>query len=199
MRTILERPYFERDPVTCARGLLGCGLRWGDRAGIIVETEAYDAKGDPACHTFSRPSSRAFLARHPAGTAYVYLNYGMHWMLNVLVKGRREGFVLLRAIEPVAGIEAMRAARGIDTDTALCSGPGKLAQALGVTGGDHGRDLCGGGEVGFTRRSGRVSVAAGPRIGISLAAELPWRFFLAGNDHVSPGKKKAGRVGPGRL
>ena len=104
----LDRSFFQRDPVTCARELIGCTLRWRNCAGVIVETEAYGAVNDEACHTWSRPSAREFVARHPAGAAYVYFNYGMHWMLNVLVKGGSEdGFVLFRAIEPGEGIAAM--------------------------------------------------------------------------------------------
>ena len=104
----LTRDFFARDPVTCARELIGCTLVWGRCAGIVVETEAYAAVNDEACHTWSRPSARKFVAEHPAGAAYVYFNYGMHWMLNVLIKGGTEdGFVLFRALEPTAGIPAM--------------------------------------------------------------------------------------------
>jgi len=83
----IERSFFERNPVMCARELIGCTLGLGSTMGIIVETEAYAAAGDPACHTMKRPSAREFVATNPPGTAYVYLNYGMHWMLNFLVKG----------------------------------------------------------------------------------------------------------------
>src|SRR5262245_36895962 len=109
---MLKRSFFERDPVTCARELVGCRLTVGEFGGIIVETEAYDVEGDEACHTAFRPSARAFVASHQAGAAYVYFNYGVHWMLNVLVKGTRFGFVLIRALEPVDGIEQMRISRG---------------------------------------------------------------------------------------
>ena len=91
-------------PLECARALIGCELSWNDCAGLIVETEAYAVINDEACHTFSRPSTRAFVERHPAGTAYVYLNYGVHWLLNVLVKGGPEdGIILIRALEPTRG------------------------------------------------------------------------------------------------
>jgi DNA-3-methyladenine glycosylase len=190
----LPRAFFERDPVTCARELIGCRLVWGRCAGIVVETEAYSAVGDEASHTWTRPSARAFVAAHMAGAAYVYFNYGVHWMLNVLVKGgSTEGFVLFRALEPLDGVALMherrsanrRVARGPIPSTALCSGPGKLAQALGVTGRDHGRDFCGGKQAALFAPGGAVEIGSGRRIGISRAQELPWRFVLAGSTHLS--------------
>ena len=104
----LTAPYFERHPVECARDLIGCVFEWRGCAGRIVETEAYTAEGDPACHTFFRPGARRFVQSHEAGTAYVYLNYGVHWLFNVLVKGPdMAGFVLFRALEPTSGIGEM--------------------------------------------------------------------------------------------
>ncbi len=187
-----------RDPVTCARELIGCTLLWGKCAGVVAETEAYSAVGDEACHTWTRPSARAFVAAHPPGAAYVYFNYGMYWMLNVLVKGgAEEGFVLLRALEPATCLAAMtrrRAAAQKSAKTlkphALCSGPGKLAQALGVTGRDHGRDFCAGKGASFLPPTSSVEVQTDARIGISRAQHLPWHFLLAGSAHISvqPGK-----------
>ena len=204
----LARDFFARDPVTCARELIGCTLVWGRCAGVIVETEAYAAVNDEACHTWSRPSARAFVAKHPPGAAYVYFNYGMYWMLNVLVKGGAEdGFVLFRAIEPTAGIAAMTRRRAanfksknskLKSLTSLCSGPGKLAQALGVTGQDHGRDFCDDLGVRFFPPAAAVDVETDVRVGISRAEDLPWRFLLRGSGHISV-KPKAGRVGfPGK-
>ena len=190
----LARAFFERDPVTCARELIGCTLVWGKCAGIIVETEAYAAEGDEASHTWTRPSARHFVAKHPPGAAYVYFNYGMYWMLNVLVKGPQgDGFVLFRALEPTQGLAAMqrrRLANRKSTErslrpTALCSGPGKLAQALGVTGKDHGRDFCRDARILLTRPKSTAEVLTCIRIGISRAQLLPWRFLLADNGHVS--------------
>jgi DNA-3-methyladenine glycosylase len=190
---VIEREFFERSPLVCARGLIGAGLRFGECSGIIVETEAYDSVGDEASHTFFRPSSRVFLETHIPGTAYVYLNYGMHWLLNVLVRGRRDGFVLIRAVEPIAGLEVMAARRKVAQVRKLCSGPGRLTQAFGIDGRFHGTDLCGEGEVFFEPRRGRPRVVADGRIGISVAGELPWRFTLAGSPFVSvPVKKEAG-------
>src|SRR5436190_20924421 len=146
---MLERAFFQRDPLTCAQELIGCELVWGDCAGIVVETEAYAAVGDEAAHTFFRPSARTFVASHPPGAAYVYFNYGMYWLFNVLVKGGPEdGFVLIRALEPVRGVELMQKRRFPDKRgkeapiQTLCSGPGKLTIAMGIDGRDHGRDVC---------------------------------------------------------
>jgi DNA-3-methyladenine glycosylase len=190
----LPREFFDRDPITCARELIGCRLVWGECAGIIVETEAYCAEDDEACHTWSRPSARAFVAKHAPGAAYVYFNYGVHWMLNVLVKGVTDGFVLFRAVEPTTGLAAMRqrreAARRSSSsrplpDTALCSGPGKLAQAFGITGADHGKDFCAGGSIGLYPATSSIPATADVRIGISRAQHFPWRFLHADNAHVS--------------
>ncbi len=184
---MLPRSFFQRDPLTCARELIGCELMWNDCAGIIVETEAYFALGDEASHTFVRLSTRAFVEKHVPGTAYVYFNYGMYWLLNVLVKGgSADGFVLFRAIEPTRGIDAMKQRRRAGLKpTALCSGPGKMTIALGVDGADHGRDFCSGKSVGFRARAQPVEVESDVRIGISKAAHLPWRFLLRGSPFVS--------------
>ena len=183
---MIARPFFQRDPLTCAREMIGCELVWNDCAGIIVETEAYFAIGDEACHTFARPSARAFVENHAAGAAYVYFNYGMYWLLNVLVKGgSADGFVLFRAIEPTRGIEAMTRRRSNLKPTALCSGPGKLTMALGVDGSDHGRDLCLEKCAGFRAATQPVEAVADVRVGISKAAHLPWRFLLRGSQFVS--------------
>jgi DNA-3-methyladenine glycosylase len=182
----LERSFFERDFLECARALVGCELVWGQCAGRIVETEAYAAVGDEACHTFRRKAARDFVERNPAGTAYVYLNYGMHWLINVLVKGggEQDGIVLLRALAPTAGLEQMQLRRGRTELRDLCSGPGRLSQALGITGHDHQRDLCGGGAVGI-RKLAAAEVVADVRIGISRAVEFPWRFLEAESLWVS--------------
>lgn len=181
---MIPRDFFTQTPVECARGLVGCELVWGACSGVIVECEAYAAEGDPACHTFTRPSAREFVARHPAGTAYVYLNYGVHWMLNVLVKGEADGFVLLRALEPGRRADLMRRRRGGREGRGIAGGPGRLAAALGVTGRDHGSDLCTSARRCF-QPGGPADVVADGRIGISRAQNLPWRFSLRGNPHVS--------------
>src|SRR6478752_7321799 len=129
----LSANFFERNPVDCARELIGFHFRWNECVGRIVETEAYLSVDDPACHTWSRPGARAFVEKHEAGDAYVYLNYGVHWMFNVLVKGgEQSGFVLFRALEPYSGIEQMRMRREGVVDRLLGAGPGKLTRAFGI-------------------------------------------------------------------
>jgi DNA-3-methyladenine glycosylase len=182
---IIRASFFRRDPLNCARDLVGCELSWASCAGRIVETEAYNAIGDEASHCFVRPSARAFVERNKAGTAYVYFNYGVHWMLNVLVKGKENGFVLIRALEPTRGIALMRRRRGVHDLHRLCSGPGKLTQALAITGHDDEMDLCIDPKHCFRSAEQPVEVIADKRIGIQRSAHLPWRFTLRDNVHVS--------------
>jgi DNA-3-methyladenine glycosylase len=183
---MIGHAFFQRDPVACARDLVGAGLIWGKCAGKIVETEAYFAQEDEACHTFSRPSARAFVERNRAGAAYIYFSYGAHWMLNVLVKGETDGFVLIRALEPRQGIELMKKRRGVEDETRLCSGPGKLTQALDITKRHHEIDLCKDPQHCFVARGDEhVDVVADTRIGITRAAHHMWRFTIAGNAYVS--------------
>jgi DNA-3-methyladenine glycosylase len=183
---IVRPPFFKRDPLICARELIGTELIWGDCSGIVVEVEAYAAINDEAAHTFTRPSARSFIERNNAGAAYVYFNYGMHWMLNVLVKGNENGFVLIRALEPRKGIEQMKKRRGINDLKSLCSGPGKLTQALSITGRDHEIDLCADPRHCFARNSNMsADVIADMRIGITRSAHYPWRFTLKGSEFVS--------------
>lgn len=190
---MIEASFFERDPLSCARELVGTKLVWGECAGIVVETEAYLSENDEACHTFVRPRTRAFLARNKPGTAYIYLNYGVHWMLNALAKGEAgAGFVLIRALEPIAGLELMRARRGVEEVRKLCSGPGKLTQALQITRADDERDLCADAAHRFYHRDhGAVEIVADERIGITKSADLPWRFTLRGSPFVSVPVRKA--------
>ena len=185
MSSILE-DFFAQDPVSCARRLIGCHFMWNGCVGRIVETEAYDSVDDPACHTWLRPSTRAFVANQHAGDAYVYMNYGVHWLLNFLVKGASEdGFVLIRALDPTLGILRMRCRRSTDDPTRLCSGPGKLTQALGIDGSSHGLDFLRGNAIKILASTTLHPVVETPRIGISKAADLPWRFVLKDNPHVS--------------
>jgi DNA-3-methyladenine glycosylase len=173
---LVSPDFFTGSPAGCAEGLVGCHFRWGACEGRIVETEAYSCEGDEACHTAFRPSARAFVDAHEAGDAYVTLNYGMHWMFNILVKGTGGwGFVLLRAMEPVRGLGWMRRRRGDVVDERLMAGPGCLTRALGVDGRAHGCSFLAGPRSGL-RAGSTVRVVAGPRIGIVKATELPWRF-----------------------
>ena len=182
---MLGRDFFQRDPLRCARDLIGCELNWNSCAGLVVETEAYNAIGDEACHCFVRPSARAFVKRNHAGAAYVYFNYGVHWMLNVLVKGKENGFVLIRALEPTRGIALMRKRRDVHDIHRLCSGPGKLTQALAITGRHDEIDLCGDENHCFRKPAASIDVVADERIGIRRSAHFPWRFTLRDSAHVS--------------
>ena len=181
-RQALPASFFRGDPLVCARELIGTQLLWGRCAGVVVEVEAYLTENDEACHTFWRPSTRAFVERNKPGTAYVYLNYGVHWMLNVLIKGApRTGLILIRALEPRAGIALMRKRRGVEDVRRLCSGPGKLTQALDITMRHHEMDL----RQNFLKRETAVEVVADARIGITRSAHLPWRFTLRDSPFVS--------------
>ena len=185
-KEMIRARFFQRDPVTCARELIGTELIWNKCSGIVVEAEAYLAQNDEACHTFSRPSARGFVARNKAGTAYVYFSYGAHWMLNVLVKGEGDGFVLIRALEPIRGIELMKKRRGVEDERQLCSGPGKLTQALDITDRHHEMNLCTDRQHCFLRRTNKdVDLVADARIGITRSAHHPWRFTLRGSKFVS--------------
>lgn len=183
---IIRSAFFQRDPITCARELIGTELIWGRCAGTVVETEAYLAENDEACHTFSRPTTRTFVERNKAGTVYIYFSYGAHWMLNVLVKGKTNGFVLFRAVHPTRGVELMKKRRGIDEERRLCSGPGKLTQAFDITDRYHEMDLCSDLHRCFAEREDdHVDVVADARIGITRSAHHPWRFSLRDSKFVS--------------
>lgn len=178
---MLPARFFERDPVAVARDLIGAGLLVNGVGGVIVETEAY-AADDPASHSYRGPTRRNGAMFGPPGTAYVYLSYGMHWCLNaVCLPGSA---VLLRAVEPLAGIEVMEARRGVSATRLLCSGPGRLGQALGVNRSLDGLSLSG--EPFLLRPAvATCDIVAGPRVGISKAMEQPWRFGMAGSRFLS--------------
>jgi DNA-3-methyladenine glycosylase len=183
---IIRTAFFRRNPIVCARGLVGTELIWGSCAGKIVETEAYLAENDEACHTFSRPTARAFVEQNKPGAAYIYFSYGAHWMLNVLVKGGTDGFVLIRAVQPNHGIALMKKRRGVDGEHQLCSGPGKLTQAFAITNRQHEMDLCVDPHHCFAEATDKdVDVVADARIGITRSAHHPWRFTLRGSKFVS--------------
>jgi DNA-3-methyladenine glycosylase len=189
-RTVLNRELFKSDPLTCARAMIGCELVWGKTAGLIVETEAYAEFGDQASHAFFRKGTRTFIETKAPGTLYVYLNYGVHWLLNFLVKGSAgNGFVLVRALEPTVGLHLMRKRRKIEPAQNLCSGPGKLTQALGITGEIHGRDFFDLKTVMLLPACRPVTVEIDRRIGITRSTELDWRFLMVESRFVSSQKK----------
>lgn len=186
----LPPEFFNRHHLDVARELLGCALHWDGVGGIIVETEAYAAKDDPACHTFYRESARTFFESNTPGTAYVYITYGMYWLLNVLT---RDGIVLIRALEPTTGITTMQERRRLTSLTALCSGPGKLGQAIGLGRDDHGESMVTSNR-GVRPRSkdfDEDSIVSDIRVGLSTALDRSWRFLVAGNPHVSIAAGKA--------
>ncbi len=191
---MLERAFFETDLLVCAEALVGCELVWGECGGIVVETEAYSVKDDEACHTFRLKSARAFVEDYQPGAAYIYLNYGIHWLLNVLVKnGREDGLILIRALQPTRGIETMQKRRGLTAEKTLCSGPGRLSEALAIRGAEHGIDLCKSAARSLEPRREPVRVVTDLRIGISKAKHLPWRFLMKDSPYVSVPPAKAPR------
>jgi DNA-3-methyladenine glycosylase len=180
----LGQDFFARSVHEVARELLGCTLLVDGVGGPIVEVEAYDRE-DPASHGFRGRTRRNRAMFGAAGHAYVYRSYGIHWCLNLVCED--EGIaaaVLLRALEPAEGIERMRVRRGADDSRLLCSGPGKLCQALAVTGGHDGLPLD---RPPFELRasSAPIEVVDGPRVGISAAVDRPWRYGIAGSRFLS--------------
>jgi DNA-3-methyladenine glycosylase len=175
---------FGLDSVAVARSLIGVTLLIDRVGGVIVETEAYDRE-DPASHSFAGPTPRNAVMFGPPGCAYVYLSYGIHWCLNFVCREAGHGAgVLIRAIEPTVGIATMSARRGLADLRLLCSGPGRLGQALAVTHDLNGKWLA---EPPFKLVPARsvVGVVCGPRIGITKAADEPWRFGMAGSRYLS--------------
>lgn len=173
--------WFARDTLDVARDLIGARLVYGECAARIVEVEAY--KGDPASHWVTRPRTAAMMGT-TFGRLYIYRIYGIHRCVNVTTERSRPGAVLLRALEPITGVEAMRRRRGgVARDTDVASGPAKLFVALGLDDALLGRPASEVFEI--TSPEEQPEVATGPRIGISAAKDLPWRFWLRGNPHVS--------------
>jgi DNA-3-methyladenine glycosylase len=180
----VTRAFFARSVHKVAPDLIGATLLFNGVGGIIVEVEAYHHT-DPAAHSFNGPTPRNLIMFGPPGFSYVYRSYGIHWCVNFVCE--QEGSasaVLIRALEPTHGLAAMRRRRGVDDARALCSGPGKLCQALGIT--------IAGSELALDRkpyaiyaRPKKVDVVSGVRIGLTKAAELPWRYGLRGSKFVS--------------
>lgn len=186
----LEREFFARSVHEVAPSLIGCTLLADGVGGRIVEVEAYDGE-DPASHGYGGPTARNRSMFGPPGHAYVYRAYGVHWCVNLVCE--EEGApaaVLLRALEPTSGLDEMRRRRGVEDARLLCSGPGRLCQALGITGEHDGLPLD---RTPFAvlPAAEPVEVVRGPRVGINRAAELPWRYGLAGSRFLSRALRRA--------
>jgi DNA-3-methyladenine glycosylase len=187
MADALGAAFYERPVVEVARDLVGCRLQFGASWGVIVETEAYH-HSEPACHAYVGLTARTSTLFGPAGAAYVYRSYGIHALLNAVCEPEGAGAaVLIRALEPVEGLAAMRARRGLVRPEDLCSGPGKLTQALGIGLQLNATSLVDGPIriAPHASRGQRPRIVAGERIGITRATELPWRFCALGSRCVS--------------
>lgn len=184
----MDNDFFARDPKTVARELIGCELihnRSTELIGYIVETEAYYGFDDPASHAFSGKTERNEPMFKKAGKAYVYISYGIHNMLNVVTGKRGEpSAVLLRAVKPIKGLANMKENRGIDDEKELCSGPGKVTEAFGITKDHNMVDLIDS-ELRIEERSFEGEIARDTRIGISKGEKLKLRFYEKGNTYVS--------------
>lgn len=183
---VVESPNidFSAKPEEVARSLIGWTLLVEGVGGVIVETEAYDA-ADPASHCFNGTTPRNASMFGPPGHAYVYQSYGLHWCLNLVCMPVGHGAgVLIRALHPMAGLDTMRRRRGLENTMLLCAGPGRVCQALGIDRRLDGQSLS---APPFELRPGAatVEVVSGPRIGISKAVDVPWRFGLKGSRFVS--------------
>lgn len=190
----LPRSFYDRPTLTVAEELIGKVLvhrtPGGDAAGMIVETEAYIGEADPACHAAPGPTARNAPLYGPPGMAYVYLNYGIHYLVNAVTEADgHPAAVLIRALEPLEGIRLMRRRRAPDgrhiEDADLCRGPGNLTRALGINVSDNLLDLTSSRLCIEDRGLRAAVVASGPRIGIRVGVDRPWRYWMAGNLSVS--------------
>ena len=179
----MDPAFFDRPVLDVARALIGWTLLVDGVGGVIVETEAYHA-GDPAAHSYAGRTVRNAAMFGPPGRAYVYRSYGLHWCLNVVGGAEEAAAVLIRALEPTDGLAAMAERRALADPRLLCAGPGRLAQALGITAALDGAPLD---RAPFAWRppTGAADLVAGPRIGITRAADEPWRVGLAGSRYLS--------------
>jgi DNA-3-methyladenine glycosylase len=181
---MLRRNFFDRPVLKVAADLIGATLLVDGVGGRIVEVEAYHHT-EPAAHSYRGPTPRNAVMFGPPGFAYVYRSYGIHWCLNFVCEEEGSAAaVLIRALEPLVGLERMRRRRGVPDERLLCSGPGKLCEALGVTIKHNGLALD---RAPFELRArvGKVAIVRGPRIGITKAVEKPWRFGLKGSKFLS--------------
>lgn len=177
----LDRSFFDRPVLDVARELIGAVLLHEGVGGPIVEVEAYD-ETDPASHSFRGPTLRNAVMFGPPGYAYIYKIYGIHYCLNFVC--RPGSAILIRAIEPAHGVEAMHERRGGVGERQLCSGPGKLAQAMGINLAQNGLTLDAA-PFALHPSEAEADIASGPRIGITKGIETPWRFCLRGSPYLS--------------
>jgi DNA-3-methyladenine glycosylase len=200
-RAALPASFYDRPVVEVARELVGCVVEHRGMAGLIVETEAYH-QSEPACHAFVGLTARTRVLFGEPGVAYVYRSYGIHALLNAVCEPAGVGAaVLIRALQPLRGTQRMRALRGRQPLQELCSGPGKLTQALGIELSENSTSLVWGPVKIFPpeKQLSDVQIVRGSRIGITRATELPWRFCLAGNRHVSRPLPRSHRANPVRV
>lgn len=192
-RAALPARFYARDVVEVARDLVGCVVRFGGASGRIVEAEAYH-HSEPACHAYVGRTPRTEVLFGRPGTAYVYRSYGVHALLNAVCEDDRTGAAaLIRALEPLTGVDEMRRRRGRHALSELCSGPGKLTQALGIGLELNATSLVSG-PIRFEPAppdAAPLEVVIGPRIGINRAVDLPWRFCAVGSPHVSHPRPRA--------
>ena len=184
MPALLRPAFFARSVHAVAPDLIGATLLVGSAGGVIVEAEAYHHT-DPAAHSFRGPTERNSVMFGPPGFAYVYRSYGIHWCLNFVCEPEGSASaVLIRALAPTHGLATMRRRRGLTNERLLCSGPGRVCEALGITGAHNGLALD---QPPFRllARTDDVEIVSGPRIGITKAAELPWRYGLKGSQFLS--------------
>jgi DNA-3-methyladenine glycosylase len=180
----LKRSFFARSVHDVAPDLIGATFLVNGVGGIIVELEAYH-HSEPAAHSFNGPTPRNLVMFGPPGFSYVYRSYGIHWCVNfVCEKEGSASAVLIRALQPTHGIPAMRRRRGLHDERSLCSGPGKLCEALGITIA-HSELPLDKPPIALIARASKPGIVTGPRIGITKAAELPWRYGLKDSKFVS--------------
>jgi len=180
----LRKSFFNRSVHEVAPELIGATLLFRGAGGIIVEVEAYHHT-DPAAHSYGGQTQRNAVMFGPAGYTYVYRSYGIHWCVNFVCEpAGSASAVLIRALEPIEGLPKMQRRRHTKEIRLLCSGPGRLTQALGIT---HAQNACALDEAPFElrARADEVDVVAGPRIGITKAVELPWRYGMKGSRFLS--------------
>jgi DNA-3-methyladenine glycosylase len=180
----LSRGFFRRGVLEVAPDLIGAVLLFDGVGGRIVEVEAYHHT-EPAAHSFRGPTQRNAVMFGPPGYAYVYRSYGIHWCVNFVCEPKGSAAAaLIRALQPTEGLPTMRRRRGVKDERLLCSGPGRLCEALGITAAHNGLALDAP-PFALLARTGRVEIVAGPRIGITKAVDKPWRYGEMGSRFLS--------------